>query len=79
MGKRASEELLTVIAQKDFPCIGAKSAMARGTLKTLVCQSLLGEAADAWLHSWLLAWVRDYQPDPSGLRSLTVVFSTPTI
>lgn len=77
MAQQASEELLAVIAQKDFPCIGAKSAMARGTLKTLVCQSLLGEAEDAWLHSQLLAWVRDYQEDPSGLRSLAVVFSAP--
>lgn len=73
----ASEELLAAVAQKDFPCLGAKSAMARGTLKTLVCQSLLSGAEDARVHSALLAWVRDYQQDPSGLRSLAVVFSEP--
>lgn len=75
--QQAGEELLAAIAHRDFPCLGAKSAMARGTLKTLVCQSLLSGAEDARIHSQLLAWVRDYQEDPSSLRSLAVVFSGP--
>jgi FPC/CPF motif-containing protein YcgG len=73
----ASEELLAAVAEKDFPCLGAKSAMARGTLKTLVCHSLDSAGEDARVHSELLAWVRDYRDDPSGLRSLAVVFTEP--
>lgn len=75
--QQASEELRAAIAEKDFPCLGAKSAMARGTLKMLVCQSLDSGAEDAWVHAQLLAWVGEYRDDPSGLRSLAVVFSEP--
>lgn len=73
----ASEELLAAVAEKDFPCLGAKSAMARGTLKTAVCRSLRMAVDDVHIHTELMAWVRDYQRDPSGLRSLAVVFAGP--
>ena len=36
----AEAELREGIGKADFPCVGAKSALARGTLKTLVCHSL---------------------------------------
>ncbi|MBM3603350.1 MAG: YqcI/YcgG family protein [Alphaproteobacteria bacterium] len=73
----ARDELLEAIADTRFPCLGAKSAMARGTLKTLVCHALDSRADDAWVHSELLDWVEDYRADPSGLRSLAVVFAGP--
>lgn len=73
----AHEELLAAIADERFPCLGAKSAMARGLLKTLVCASLDRRSDDARVHSELLAWVEDYRRDPTGLRSLAVVFTGP--
>ncbi|MGZ3217554.1 guanitoxin biosynthesis heme-dependent pre-guanitoxin N-hydroxylase GntA [Paracoccus sp. T5] len=75
--RQASEELTSAIADPAFPCLGAKSAMARGTLKTVVCQSLDLAGEDARIHSELLSWVADYRQDPSGLRSLAVVFAEP--
>lgn len=70
-------ELRARIADPAFPCVGAKSAMARGTLKVLVCHSLTSAWDDVRIHSELLEWVWQYRRDPSGLRSIAVVFDGP--
>lgn len=71
------EELRARIAEADFPCVGAKSALARGTLKTLVCHSLASGWDDVRIHRELMAWADGYKTDPTGLRSLAVVFAGP--
>lgn len=72
-----SEELRSRIAEPDFPCVGAKSALARGTLKTLVCHSLASGWDDVRIHRELMDWAEGYKADPGGLRSLAVVFAGP--
>lgn len=74
---KGREELQAAIADDRFPCVGAKSAMARGTLKTLVGHSLESAWDDVKIHSHLLEWAKAYRDDPSGLRSLAVVFEGP--
>lgn len=71
------DELRARIADAEFPCVGAKSALARGTLKTLVCHSLASGWDDVLIHRELMEWAGDYRADPTGLRSLAVVFSGP--
>ena len=71
------DELRARIAQSDFPCVGAKSALARGTLKTIVCHSLTSGWDDLIIHRELMEWADDYRADPTGLRSLAAVFSGP--
>lgn len=70
-------DLRARIAEPDFPCVGAKSALARGTLKTLVCHSLASGWDDVVIHRELMEWAEGYKADPRGLRSLAVVFSGP--
>lgn len=74
---KGREELLAAIADERFPCVGAKSAMARGTLKTLVGHSIESAWDDVKIHSELLEWARAYRENPEGLRSLAVVFEGP--
>lgn len=71
------EELRESIADPAFPCVGAKSALARGTLKTIVCHSLASGWDDVRIHRELLEWAQAYKRDPEGLRSLAVVFVQP--
>jgi FPC/CPF motif-containing protein YcgG len=71
------EELRARIAEAEFPCVGAKSALARGTLKTLVCHSLASNWDDVRIHRELLDWAAEYRADPTGLRSLAIVFADP--
>lgn len=71
------DELLERVADASFPCVGAKSALARGMLKVLACHALTSAWDDVKIHSQLLDWARDYRRDPSGLRSFAAVFEGP--
>ena len=71
------DELLSSIADESFPCVGAKSAMAHGMLKTIVCRSLESSADDVRIHSELVAWVKAYRANRRRLRSLAVIFDQP--
>jgi FPC/CPF motif-containing protein YcgG len=71
------DELVGLIADGRFPCVGAKSALARGQLKILVGHSLASAWDDLRIHTELLDWVREYRSDSSGLRSLAVTFEGP--
>lgn len=67
------------IADPAFPCVGAKSALARGTLKVLSCFSLTSNWDDLRIYRTLLKWAEDYRAAPEGLRSLAVVFQGPVL
>lgn len=76
---RAEDALFETIAALEFPCVGAKSAMARGTLKVLACHSLDSSWDDLTIHQALLDWAAEYRSDPGGLRSLAVSFAGPDV
>lgn len=73
----AEEALFKAISAPEFPCVGAKSAMARGTLKVLTCRSLASGWDDLIIHRELMDWAADYRAEPGGLRSLAVSFDGP--
>jgi len=73
----SEDELFERIADPAFPCVGAKSALARGTLKVLACHSLDSNWDDLRIHRVLLDWAEAYRAEPGGLRSLAVAFDGP--
>ncbi|MCX7284888.1 MAG: YqcI/YcgG family protein [Novosphingobium sp.] len=73
----AENALFETIADAAFPCVGAKSAMARGTLKVLSCHGLDSSWDDLIIHQALMDWAAEYRADPGGLRSLAVAFDGP--
>lgn len=75
---RAEDALFKTVASPEFPCVGAKSAMARGTLKVLACHRIDSSWDDLTVHEELLRWASEYRSDPGGLRSLAVSFQGPT-
>ncbi|MGN6498013.1 MAG: guanitoxin biosynthesis heme-dependent pre-guanitoxin N-hydroxylase GntA [Tsuneonella sp.] len=75
--RSGERQLRDHISQPDFPCVGAKSALARGTLRILTCYRLDSGWDDLRIHRELMDWARSYRADPSGLRSLAVVFDAP--
>ncbi|MXP43074.1 guanitoxin biosynthesis heme-dependent pre-guanitoxin N-hydroxylase GntA [Allopontixanthobacter sediminis] len=66
------------IAEPDFPCVGAKSALAKGTLRVISGWSLTSAWDDLKIHEALMDWSEEFRKDPAGLRSLAVVFEGPT-
>ena len=66
-----------MISQPQFPCVGAKSALARDNLKTVVAHRLDSNWDDLAIHRELLAWAREYRECDEGFRSLAVIFEGP--
>lgn len=65
------------IGANDFPCVGAKAALATGNIKTVLGRDLTSAWDDLEIHRVLLNWASSYREDPTGLRSLAVIFDGP--
>lgn len=65
------------IDEADFPCVGAKAALGTGRLRIEAAWKLTSAWNDVSIHDALLNWSLQYKEDPTGLRSLAVVFSEP--
>ncbi|MEO5866780.1 MAG: guanitoxin biosynthesis heme-dependent pre-guanitoxin N-hydroxylase GntA [Sphingomonas sp.] len=65
------------IEERAFPCVGAKAALARGTLTTLACNRLDSAWDDLRVHDELLRFAASYRAEPSLFRSLAVIFEGP--
>lgn len=65
------------VRAKEFPCVGAKSALARGTLKTVVCWSIESAWDDVRIHRELLDWAFEYRSQPGLFRSIAFIFARP--
>ena len=65
------------IEEREFPCVGAKSALARDQLAIHTAWSITSGWDDVAIHEALLAWSKAFREDPQGLRSFAVVFQGP--
>jgi len=78
---KAQDELQTLlfdhVADRAFPCVGAKSAMARGTLEVLACNRIDSAWDDLRIHDGLMRWAAEYRREPGLFRSFAVVFEGP--
>lgn len=71
------DQFQTFIGDADFPCVGAKSALANGMLRVIEARDITSGWNDLEIHRELIDWARAYKSDPSGLRSLAVIFDGP--
>ncbi|WP_100259215.1 guanitoxin biosynthesis heme-dependent pre-guanitoxin N-hydroxylase GntA [Qipengyuania seohaensis] len=71
------DSLITHVDQPEFPCVGAKSAKATDNLQIETAWRLTSAWNDIQIHERLLDWSDNYDANPSGLRSLAVVFAGP--
>lgn len=71
------QSLETHIADRQFPCVGAKSALNSDLLKIRAAWSLTSAWDDVAIHHELIEWSERYGKDSEGLRSFGVVFSGP--
>ena len=78
---QAQTELQTMlaahVAAAEFPCVGAKAALAKGTLHVLAANRLDSAWDDLRIHDGLLRFAAAYREDPGLFRSFAVVFEGP--
>jgi len=60
-----------------FPCVGAKAALARGTLDVLAARDITSAWDDVRIHDRLLGFAKSFRAQPGLFRSLAVVFEAP--
>lgn len=72
-----AQQFRDFIDAPDFPCVGAKSALARGSLRIVPARDIRSAWNDLQIHDELLGWTAAYRRDPAGLRSLAIVFQGP--
>jgi len=66
------------VDQRAFPCVGAKAALARGTLQVLACDRIDSGWDDLRIHDGLLRFAEEYRKNKQMFRSFAVVFEGPT-
>jgi len=71
---RLQQKFADFIQTRDFPCVGAKSALAHGTLKSVVCLSITSTWDDLRIHNELMDWAAAYRKEPGLFRSLAFIF-----
>ncbi|KQT35097.1 hypothetical protein ASG29_02945 [Sphingomonas sp. Leaf412] len=69
--------LFAHVDDRAFPCVGAKAAMAKGTLNVLACDRIDSAWDDLRIHDSLMRLAADYRAAPALFRSFAVVFDQP--
>ncbi|WP_298191271.1 guanitoxin biosynthesis heme-dependent pre-guanitoxin N-hydroxylase GntA [Novosphingobium sp.] len=70
-------ELRAFIADKAFPCVGAKSAAATGGLHSIAARDMRRDGDDAAIVAALADWAERSREAGDGFRSLAVIFREP--
>ena len=65
------------IKEPPFPCVGAKSALAKGRLEIIVARDITSGWDDLRIYPALLAFVADFRRNPDLFQSFVVVFEGP--
>lgn len=71
------EALKTYVTDPAFPCVGAKSALAKGMLDVVGCRHVTSAWDDVRIHDELLRFAQAYRDEPGLFRSLAMVFEGP--
>ena len=74
---RSEASMAAHVTDPAFPCVGAKAALAKGTLAVLACKSITSAWDDVRIHDALARFAADYRADPGLFRSLAVTFDGP--
>lgn len=71
------DEFSDFVKSHMFPCVGAKSALGRGTLQVVSCRSIASAWDDVRMHDIARDWAGAYSREPGLFRSLAFVFEGP--
>lgn len=67
----------TFVRDKAFPCVGAKSALARSQMDIIVARDITSAWDDLRIHPGLFGAARRFTLDPSLFQSFVVIFEGP--
>jgi FPC/CPF motif-containing protein YcgG len=72
-----AENFRNFIHQTDFPCVGAKSALAKGTLDVIIARDIRSNWDDRRIYDGITRIVENYREDRALFQSFAVIFEGP--
>ena len=72
-----AENFRNFIHQPDFPCVGAKSALAKGTLDVIIARDIRSNWDDRRIYDGITRIVENYREDRALFQSFAVIFEGP--
>lgn len=72
-----AEDLAHFIEDRDFPCVGAKSALKQGRLTVYTARDMTSAWDDLEIQDRLMHFAWAYSQEPTLFTSFAVVFETP--
>jgi FPC/CPF motif-containing protein YcgG len=69
-----AQRFTAFIRERDFPCVGAKSALAHNTLRIVEARDLNSAWDDLRIYAALLDFAAAYRAAPGPFQSLAVIF-----
>lgn len=72
-----AEAFRAFVQDPSFPCVGAKSAVARGQMAFVVARDIQSAWDDLRIYAALLGFAMRYREDPKLFQSFVVVFEGP--
>ena len=76
-GHPLAEAFRAFVRNPPFPCVGAKSALSRGTMRIVVARDITSGWDDMRIYPALLAFIARYRAQPDLFQSFAVVFEGP--
>lgn len=67
----------TFVRDKAFPCVGAKSALARSQMDIIIARDITSTWDDLRIHPGLFEAARRFKVDPTLFQSFVVIFEGP--
>lgn len=71
------DKLEAFIGNPQFPCVGAKSALAKHQIKAVVARSITSSWNDLQVHAALMRFAADYRRNRRLFQSVAVIFEGP--
>lgn len=72
-----ADNFRTLIHHTEFPCVGAKAALAKGTLDIMVARDMRSNWDDRRIYDGITGIVQAYRQDRALFRSFAVIFEGP--
>lgn len=76
-GEELSERFAAFLEDSSFPCVGAKSALARAEMEIIEARDVRSSWDDTTIFAAVTAFAARYKADPHPFQSLAVVFHQP--
>lgn len=73
-----AERFCDFIRASDFPCVGAKSALAKAQMEIVVARDITSAWDDTRIYPRLFELARGFKAEPTLFRSFVVIFEGPT-